>query len=298
MYTRILIPLDGSKTAEKVLPCAYSLSRCLNLPVELLSVIPIAAMASHITAERARYLDAVIGEQEYRSRLYLENLARDFPGSAVKCAVIRGNPAEAIIERAAVDKGTLITMATHGRSGIKRWLLGSVAEKVLRGTPNAALLVRAHDEIDTEKKIDSITVPLDGSKLAESVMPIVTAIAKLMNLEVVLFRAYELPASAYYGNEDYLPNYEELKAQVKIQVQSYLNKQIEELKSHGIENASLFITEGAGPEEIISYAHKRPNTLIAMCTHGRSGVRRWVLGSVTEKVVRHSGDAVLVIRAP
>jgi nucleotide-binding universal stress UspA family protein len=289
--------LDGSKTAEKVLPCARSLARCLDLPVELLSVIPIAATASHIAAERARNFDAAIVEQEHRSRLYLENIARDFPGSAVKCTVKSGNPAEAIIESAAVDKGTLITMATHGRSGIKRWLLGSVAEKVLRGTPNAALLVRAHDEKDTEN-IDSITVPLDGSKLAESVLPIVTTIARLMNLEIILFRAYELPASAYYGNEDYLPNYEELKAQVKIEVQNYLNKQIEALKNHGIENASLFITEGAGPEEIISYAHERPNTLIAMCTHGRSGVRRWVLGSVTEKVVRHSGDPVLVMRAP
>jgi nucleotide-binding universal stress UspA family protein len=298
MYTRILIPLDGSKTAEKVLPCARALSRYLNLPVELLSVIPIATMASHIAAERAKYLDSAIVGQEHRSRLYLENIAREFPGSAVKCTVKRGNPAEAIIERAAVDMGTLITMATHGRSGIKRWLLGSVAEKVLRGTPNATLLIRADDELDTQKKMDSITVPLDGSKLAESVLPIVTTIAKLMNLEIILFRAYELPASAYYGNEDYLPNYEELKAQVKIEVQSYLNKQIEELKSNGIENASLFITEGAGPEEIISYAHERPNTLIAMCTHGRSGVRGWVLGSVTEKVVRHSGDPVLVMRAP
>lgn len=297
MYTRILIPLDGSKTAEKVIPCARSLSRCLDRPVELLSVIPIATMTSHVAAERARYLDAIIAEQEHRSRLYLENIACDFPGAAVKCTVKRGNPAEAIIESAALDKETLITMATHGRSGIKRWLLGSVAEKVLRGTPNATLLVRTHDEVNTEK-LDSITVPLDGSKLAESILPIVTTIAKLMNLEIILFRAYELPASAYYGKEDYLPNYEELKAQVKIEVQSYLNKQIEELKSHGIENASLFITEGAGPEEIIGYAHERPNTLIAMCTHGRSGLRRWVLGSVTEKVVRHSGDPVLVMRAP
>jgi nucleotide-binding universal stress UspA family protein len=298
MYTGVLVPLDGSKTAEKVLPCAHLLAQSLNLPVELLSVIPIAAMASNTAGERARRFDAVIIEQENCIRLYLENITHYFPGLAVKCTVKRGTPAETIIERAAADKGTLITMATHGRSGIKRWLLGSVAEKVLRGTLNAALFVPVHDAIDTEKKIDFITVPLDGSKLAESVIPIATTIAKLMNLEIILFRAYELPASAYYGNEDYLPNYEELKAQVKIEVESYLTKQIQALKSRGIEKASFYITEGAGPGEIISYACERPNTLIAMCTHGRSGVRRWVLGSVTEKVVRHSGDPVLVMRAP
>jgi nucleotide-binding universal stress UspA family protein len=118
-----------------------------------------------------------------------------------------------------------------------------------------------------------------------------------MNLEIVLFRAYELPASAYYGSEDYLPNYEKLKDNVKKDVESYLGKEIETLKSQGIEKVSFFVTEGSGPDEIINYARKRPDTLIAMCTHGRSGVKRWVLGSVTEKVVRHSGDPALVMRA-
>lgn len=298
MYTRVLVPLDGSKTAEKVLPWTRSLARCLNLAVELLTVIPIAGRAGHIMAERGRYLGPVIDEQENCIRLYLENIARDFPALTVTCTVTRGDPATAIIEKAAADRGTLITMATHGRSGIRRWLLGSVAEKVLRGTPNVALFVRVQDKINGGKTIDSVTVPLDGSTLAESVIPIATTIAKLMNLEIILFRAYELPASAYYGNEDFLPNYEELKAQVKIEVQSYLTKQIEALKSDGIEKASFYITEGAGPGEIIRYGRERPNTLIAMCTHGRSGVRRWALGSVTEKVVRHSGDPVLVMRAP
>jgi nucleotide-binding universal stress UspA family protein len=211
----------------------------------------------------------------------------------------RGKPAETIIEKAAANKGTLITMATHGRSGIKRWLLGSVAEKVLRGTVNALLLVRANGqaELKREPAVQSITVPLDGSQLAASVLPIVTTIAQRMNLEIVLFRAYELPASAYYGSEDYLPNYEELKDNVRKEVQSYLGKEIETLKSHGFEKVSFLVTEGSGPDEIISYARKRPDTLIAMCTHGRSGVKRWVLGSVTEKVVRHSGDPVLVMRA-
>jgi nucleotide-binding universal stress UspA family protein len=299
MFTQILIPLDGSKTAEKVLPYARFVAEALRIPIELLAIIDVAAMASHVASESARHLDTIIAEGERRGRLYLEKIAGEFPGFSVRMTIGRGKPAETIIEKAAANKGTLITMATHGRSGIKRWLLGSVAEKVLRGTVNALLLVRANGlaELKREPAVQSITVPLDGSQLAASVLPIVTTIAQRMNLEIVLFRAYELPASAYYGSEDYLPNYEELKDNVRKEVQSYLGKEIETLKSHGFEKVSFLVTEGSGPDEIISYARKRPDTLIAMCTHGRSGVKRWVLGSVTEKVVRHSGDPVLVMRA-
>ena len=86
-------------------------------------------------------------------------------------------------------------MATHGRSGLNRFLLGSVAEKVLRGTVNPLLLVRATGEAksDGEATLKSIIVPLDGSELAESVLPMVAGVAKKLDLEVVLFRAYHIP---------------------------------------------------------------------------------------------------------
>jgi nucleotide-binding universal stress UspA family protein len=299
MLTHVLVPLDGSKTAEKVLPYARFIADALNIPIELLAIVDVASIATQVASQSAKYIDAIILEGERHGSLYLEKIVDEFPGFAAKTIVRRGKPAETIIETAATDKGTLITMATHGRSGIKRWLLGSVAEKVLRGTANPLLLVRANEkpELRQGAAVQTITVPLDGSQLAASVLPLATTIAKQMNVGIILFRAYELPASAYYGSEDYLPNYEELKSSLSKQVETYLAKEIETLKNHGVEKASFFLTEGAGPDEIISYARKRPDTLIVMCTHGRSGMKRWVLGSVTEKVVRHSGNPVLVMRA-
>lgn len=300
MLTQILIPLDGSKTAEEVLPYARFMADALKIPVELLAIVDAAVMASHqLPSEGGRHVEAIIAESEQRGRSYLEKIAGLFSELTVRIRIGRGKPAESIIETAAADAGTLITMATHGRSGIKRWLLGSVAEKVLRGTANALLLVRASAEGRSMKEaaVQSITVPLDGSQLAESVLPIAAAIAQAKRLGVTLFRAYELPASAYYGSEDYLPNYEDLKNNLKKEVEAYLGTKIEELRSRGVEDASFYVSEGSGPDEIISYARKKPDTLIVMCTHGRSGVKRWVLGSVTEKVVRHSGDPVLVMRA-
>jgi len=300
MYTKMLIPLDGSKTAEKVLPFARVLAENLKLPIELLGVVDIGAMAAHIAADKARYLDALIAEGERSSSDYLRGIAAKFPGLSVKCTVERGKPAEAIIERAATDKGTLITMATHGRSGINRWLLGSIAEKVLRGTGNPLFLVRANETTgmtDGKVTMKSIIVPLDGSTLAESVLPTVAAVAKVLDLEVILCRAFELPPSAYYGAESYLPDYDALKEQVKDEARSYLDGKAEALREKGLTKVATELLEGAGAEEIIAYARAHPDSLVAMCTHGRSGVKRWVLGSVTEKVVRHSGDPVLVVRA-
>ena len=298
MFSRILIPLDGSKTAEKVLPYARFFAGTLKLPVELLAVVDIVEMATHISADRARHLDTMIEDSVRNSEQYLSGVAGTFPGANTKCTVEKGKAEQVIIETAAADKGTLIAMATHGRSGINRWLLGSVAEKVLRGTANPLLLVRATEEEKAEATLKSIVVPLDGSELAESVLPTVAELAKTLKLEVVLFRAYSIPYSAYSSAEGYYAvDYEELLKAMREEAVDYLEKKTEAVKKLGIDKVSCVAKEGFAADEIISLSRKSPDNLIAMCTHGRSGVKRWVLGSVTETVVRHSADPVLVIRA-
>jgi nucleotide-binding universal stress UspA family protein len=300
MYTRILIPLDGSKTAEKVLPYARFLAGQLKLPVELLAVVDVGEMAVHMSAGKARYLDTMIEDTVRSSEHYLRGIACTFPEANAKCTVERGKTEQAIIERAAKDKSTLVTMATHGRSGINRWLLGSVTEKVLRGATNPLLLIRATDEAKTDGEaiMKSVVVPLDGSELAESVLPTVADLAKKLSLEVVLFRAYKIPYNAYAGAEDYAAvDYEELLTSMREEAVAYLEKKVEAVKKMGVDKVSYVVKEGFAADEIIIMGRKSPENLIAMCTHGRSGVRRWMLGSVTETVVRHTGDPVLVIRA-
>jgi nucleotide-binding universal stress UspA family protein len=300
MFSPILIPLDGSKTAERVLPYARFLAGSLNRPVELLAVVDIVEMATHMSADRARYLDTMIEDSVRNSEQYLRGVAGTFPGANTKCTVEKGKAEQVIIETAAADKGTLITMATHGRSGINRWLLGSIAEKVLRGAPNPLLLVRATDEAkaDLVATLKSIVVPLDGSELAESVLPTVAELAKTLKLEVVFFRAYSIPYSAYSSAEGYYAvDYEELLKAMREEAVDYLEKKTEAVKKLGVDKVSCVAKEGFAADEIISLSRKSPDTLIAMCTHGRSGVKRWVLGSVTETIVRHSADPVLVIRA-
>jgi nucleotide-binding universal stress UspA family protein len=295
----MLIPLDGSKTAEKVLPYARFVAGALKFPIELLAVVDIVELATHISADRARYLDALIADSVRRSEQYLGEIARTFP-NGTKCTVEKGQPEQVIIETAAADKGTLVTMATHGRSGMNRWLLGSVTEKVLRGGTNPMLLVRATEEGKTDggATLKSIVVPLDGSELAEGVLPAVAELAKTLKLAVVLFRAYNIPYSAYAGGEGYYAvNYNALLTAMRDEAVDYLEKKAKAVKKMGIAEVSCVAKEGFAADEIISLARQSPGNLIAMCTHGRSGVKRWMLGSVTETVVRHSGGPILVFRA-
>ena len=147
MYKQLLIPLDGSKNAENVLPYARLLAAKLNLPTELLSVVETPVSAA---AERALYFDVIIERAVEVSGEYLNRIAKSFGATRVTIAVEKGNPEEIILAKAEADENIVIAMATHGRSGISRWLLGSVAEKVVRGTKNPLFLVRAQADATTE----------------------------------------------------------------------------------------------------------------------------------------------------
>ena len=299
MYTRILIPLDGSKTAENVLPYVRTLASGLKIRVELLGVIDIAELATHISTEKARFLNTMVEDGVRHSLEYLRRVATTFPSENVQCSVEKGRAEDHIIAKAEADTAMLIAMATHGRSGLNRWLLGSVAEKVLRGTANALLLIRATNEAKTETQatLKSIVVPLDGSELAESVLPMVGGLAKKLDLEVVLLRVYNIPYNAYAGGGGYYAiDFSELIGALKDEARGYLEKKVVELKKLGVKKVSLATKEGLSADQIIGMGRETPNGLIAMCSHGRSGVKRWALGSITETVVRHSSDPVLVIR--
>ena len=299
MYTGMLIPLDGSKTAEKVLPYARYLAGRLKMPVELLAVIDIAELAAQVSPEKARFLDTVINDGERQSKEYLSRIAATFPGRRIKCTIEKGRAGDAIIGRGEADTGMLIAMGTHGRSGINRWLLGSVAEKVLRGTTNPLLLVRATDEAKSEGEatLKSVLVPLDGSEIAAGVLPMVAGLANKLGLDVELFRAFNIPYSVYGTGDGYNAiNIEELIAEVGNEAREHLEKKSAELKKLGVAKVTCTTKEGFGPDEIISLGRKTPDNFIAMCSHGRSGVKRWVLGSVTETVVRHSEDPILIVR--
>jgi nucleotide-binding universal stress UspA family protein len=301
MYSKILVPLDGSTTAECALPMVRSLARRLAIPVELLGAIDLREISRSAAASEGLFLDRLLEDQSRRSAEYLGKIAKTLNGVEVKTRGEKGEAAEVIVETAAADKNTLIVMATHGRSGLNRFLLGSIAEKVLRASVNPLLLVKANELIVTagETPLTSIVVPLDGSDLAESVLPVVTELAQKLDLDVVLVRAYAIPYGAYSAGEGFYDpiHLEAFLRMLKQETFDYLERTVAELKRKGLTKVSFVAKEGQSADEIIKFARETPANLVAMSSHGRSGIKRWVLGSVTETVVRHSGDPVLVLRA-
>jgi nucleotide-binding universal stress UspA family protein len=300
MVRKILIPLDGSKNAESILPYARYLANNLKLPIELLEVVDIIEALRSMSAADGLFAERLAEDDIRRSGEYLATIARSFSGMPVRTTVRQGHPAEIIIETAAGEKDTLIAMASHGRSGLNRFLLGSVAEKVLRGTENPLLLVRAKDRAPSEGEaaLKSIIVPLDGSKLAEAALLFVQDLAQQLRLGVILLRAYAVPYGVYSAGEGFYDpvNLQAFLARLREEARDYLERHTAELKGKGLADVSYVLAEGLSADEIIKFGSTTPNNLIAMCSHGYSGVKRWMLGSVTETVARHSSDPVLVLR--
>ncbi len=146
MYKRILIPLDGSALAERALPHALDIARRMSSEVLLMRVTLAEVYIMSPAGAGALYPEEVLRQERQAAVEYLENiraqLAQDHPSLTIATEVLSGSVAETIIDYAREHGMDLIVMSTHGRSGLSRWVYGSVADKVLRGAQCPTLIVR------------------------------------------------------------------------------------------------------------------------------------------------------------
>ena len=302
METRILVPLDGSPLAEQAISCAVTLGR--GLPAEL-----VLFRAVSIPSGARKYLDAAaMGEGTLLERLeaeaneYLHEVAGQVRQAVQSVRhVVRHGPAPEAIVDYAEEKGIWqIVMATHGYSGIKRWTHGSVAERVLQAASVPVLMVRAQEEDAKDARqlmlCRRILVPLDGSEMAEQVLSPVTAVAGAVGAEVFLFQvAFDQPASMFGSDWFFLPAEGEFEEEER-KAQAYLERVADPLREEGIQVVTgTQIGPVAG--SIMEYADANEIDLIAMCTHGRTGLARWAFGSVADRVLRAGGIPILLVRA-
>jgi nucleotide-binding universal stress UspA family protein len=287
MFSRISLPLDGSRLAEQILPFARFFAVPLNLPVDLLTVIESASDHPSWSPASARaYLEGV------REKYFSSVISTNFH-------IETGEAATVIIERYRHDPHCLIAMATHGMSGLRRWLMGSVTSKVVQHAANPLLVIRPTEKADpvTPVSLKTIILPLDGSGLAEKVLPSVVALARPLKLEVQLVRAYTPAAEAYIITDGVIAqSTAQFNENLKAEVETYLEGKVQALRAEGLENVISTAVLGDAASEIIDFARRTDNNLVAMSTHGRSGVGRWLVGSIAEKVVQHSQDPVLLFR--
>jgi nucleotide-binding universal stress UspA family protein len=299
MFKRILVPLDRSELAEQALPYAAILAKPQQLPLTLLGVVERLAYKV-VAASRDIPTEQVNASMQVFAKEYLENVAVPFreQGLSVLAKVLEGAAADCIVEEGSREPGSVIVMSTHGRSGIARWAFGSVTDKVLQATTNPLLIVRSSDKpiSDSEIAIKRIIVPLDGSELAEQVLPHVVYLAKTMNLSIVLLRVTP-SVGEYYRFTDFPMPADDLPEQIDAEALAYLEDQGKKIRNKGVSRVKTCLSHGPPAIGVSDLAKEIPNSLVAMTTHGRSGLGRWVLGSVADRVIRHSGGPVLVIRA-
>jgi nucleotide-binding universal stress UspA family protein len=299
MYEKILLPLDGSPLSEIALPYARFLATALHVPVELLHAIDPDIITVCSNPRYVSYEKSLEESLKDRNLQYLTKVESLFPEPArVSSSVEVSRAEELILAKARTEPDTLIVMATHGHSGIKRWLLGSIAEKVLHGATNPLLLIRATEKGRKREVVSlkTIIVPLDGSPLAEMAIPYAVELASRLDLAITLVRAFSLPMPMSMAEEQ-VENGQEVGDLMGKEAQDYLDEKAEQLRAQGMKKIATVAVAGPAAETIITLAKEKPKSLVVMCTHGKSGVRGWILGSVTERVTRHANEPVLVIRA-
>lgn len=285
MYERILVPLDGSELAEGALPYAEGIATKLHSQVILLTV-----------SAPGDYLQRPL-------RAYLEKKAGELLSSGVEASpvVVEGDAANEILNHAEENRVGLIIISTHGRSGISRWALGNIANKVLQASHIPTLLIKSSEleTTSTGKELRSILVPLDGSQFAEAIIPYVAGLAQGMDGEVALVRVVEptkLPHLAGYGQWVDWEKYEkDLLAEAEKEAKRYLSKQEDALRHQGVGVSSTLLL-GKPSQTILQYSEDNSVSLIALSTHGFSGITRWAYGSVASKIIETSSKPVLLVR--
>jgi nucleotide-binding universal stress UspA family protein len=298
MFKRILVPLDGSELAERALNPAMAIAEMMASDVVLLCVPEFEKVVLGEPAVYGRDVkDNSYNHLSYRqAEEYLNHIcqSRRLPGVTMRPELIDSEDvAGAIVDTAAVQNIDLIVMSTHGYTGFTRWVLGSITERVSRHAHCPVLVVRQGGP--TQR----LLVPLDGSELAEQALEPALALTQALNGQLFLLRVESWtevdPATAHQLNRVERGLGERLYASFEDEAEAYLETVV---SKWGVPKIAIrrAVTTGQAAPEIIQFAQDRQIDLIVMATHGRSGLSRWVYGSVTEKVLRGSERNLLIVR--
>ena len=278
MLEKILVPVDGSELSDRILTQLRRLLVAKDAVVKLVQVLP--AKAAGDPTSGSELVDSAL------ARLESVASALRSSGASVSTEVLLGEPAERILEFARTWKPSLIALATHGRSGIARWIRGSTAERLLRASPFPLFLANPHGlgERD-ELRMKRILLPLDGSERSAEILPLVREIAQLYQAEVTVFHAIDIPMVG------------EPMVVMPLMSECEARELMEPFRRRlGTPGAQILTALGGAASSIIEEAERGKYDLIALTTHGRTGVDRWAFGSVAESVVRHAPCPLLVQR--
>lgn len=264
MYSRILVPIDGSSFSHQILPL-------------------VSAITKKTGAKLALYQAVEKGDQQAEVERGLQKIAEGYGAEAV-CTAAQGDVAKAILQEAARVPGTLVAITSHGRSGVMRAVLGSTALDVLRTGGNPILVYRpqegqaAADATATAAAIERIVIPLDGSELSESILPQAIELARWLGARLVVTSVIDAAATKAAGI-----------AHGDVMESSYVHGHAVRIKAqHGID-VGWEVLHGEPDDAIPTFVRSLPNTMLAMTTRGRSALQSALVGSVTAAALREGG---------
>ena len=308
MFGKILVPLDGSDVAGGILPYVSQLARTAEIPILLHTVIDQRSLTVPEVAmgfELAPAINVQEIEESMKARAeenlnsMVQRLSDD--GVEVSGTTTVGDPSEEIIKVAAAAGCGLIAMSTHGRNPLARGILGSVTDRVLHASSVPVLTItpdKAKEHLESAGAATTrILAPLDGSEFSARSLPYVEGLARAMSrdgsTEVLLARVVPLQHPAYSVLESgaVLPDFTE---QLTQEAREYLERTANKLRNKGLDVQS-HVLMGSPASALVDFARRTPQSIVVMTSRGRSGLTRWVLGSVAEALIRASGDPVLVI---
>ena len=286
MFRHLLVPIDGTPESESVLALVELVAGTLAADVTLVRVVTAGG------GDPATQQDA-----DASATAYVSEQARKLQDAGVRAGtmVARGSPAGAIVDQAKRLGADLIVMATHGRGGLERMVLGSVAEGVLTQSHVPVLLSRPGSVVPP--RLSSLLVPVDGSPGGSLAVGTAIGLAKAVSATIVLLEAvapipalgYELPdGSAAYVD----PRWDE---DARDSAQGYVDQLATRVRAEGVEARGI-ATLGLVVDTIRETASAEHSSLIVMSTHALTGPARAVLGSVADAVVRTSAHPVLLVR--
>jgi len=314
MFQHILVPLDGSPRAEQALPLAARLAHASGGSVLLLRVATPPIDYGGGLAQAPMFSAQMIESELAEAARYLDQIAqsRKLAGVTITTGVRFGLPAPNILD--AASTADLIVMCSHGRTGVMRWVLGSVAQRTIHHSTVPVLVLRAGEPLPPVSRADasrplSALVALDGSSLAETALTpaanLIAALAAPARGALHLMQVVKVfPETAQAGfvselNEEALKRAEAYLATVKEQAQeTFRDLKLSITWSVALDSdaADAIIGTAEHGVQVKGAAGFSGSNLIAMSTHGRGGLERWVMGSVTERVLSATKLPLLVVR--
>jgi nucleotide-binding universal stress UspA family protein len=288
----LLVTLDGSDFAEQALPAAESICKAFGARLTLASVLPEKPRFWPLGRSRSGPQAQSGGRRE--TEAYLQGVARQMraKGIDVTYSVLRGPVAESVnrlMQEKAIDMSVI---STHGRSGLQRWMLGSVANSMIQLVTRPVLIIHPGPSGPPPVPgFGKLLVALDGSRFAERVLPMVRASTRYGSV-VILLRVPEAPEPQRFGTM--VEEIERLRAEAEAEASAYLEDIATALRAEGIETRVL-VTGSRPAETIVRVAEEEDVDVVMLSTHGQGELEGLLVGSVADRVVHQTHRPVLLV---